>query len=129
MFAYISEHLNINSHIYTNMIKRKSRTITEEVRKVLPSLEEYLRKLPNKTALHYWELPQNLIVELKDNQNIKSKNRISIKRLLQNFEKNSEIERGITSIMNWRFQKYKLNINLPLNFENKYYVALYSHVI
>jgi len=97
----------------------------------IPTFEEYVASAPNKTKIHYWELPPSICVTLhRIPSNLKLHRRsITIGTLVSKFGKNSSIEKYISGIYNWRRKKYKIDTTFPINLNNKEYVIIYAIMV
>lgn len=107
----------------------KPATVWEDVRGNLPTFEAYLKMTPDIRELHYWDLPDHLVVDISDfklrvpSLSIHNPTIGTIKRIIG---RNRKIERKITKILNWKFKKFELTVNLPFKLTNIHYASLYS---
>ena len=91
------------------------------------NFDEYYRKSFTKQEIHYWDLPDTMIVgfiELPPNVLPKGKN-ISIRKLKQQVGNNKRAERKIKFLFVKR-KNLRIKIKFPIKLNNIYYVRLYA---
>jgi len=85
--------------------------------------EEYLKISPNKTEIHYWDLPENVSVGFRKipKEITPIGNTVTVRRLLEKIGKNRDIEKEINTI-----GRKLIKIKFPIKLNNINYVRLYA---
>ncbi|MBI3413645.1 MAG: hypothetical protein HY051_06250 [Candidatus Aenigmarchaeota archaeon] len=107
-------------------------SIWEDIKNDIPTFEKYLENSPDIQKIHYWNLPNHVVVDIS-NFKLRSPslsvNKPTIKTIKKLVGKNSKIEKKIIKIVNSSMKRFDLNMNLPLKLNNRAYVSLYSLMI
>ena len=97
------------------------------------NFRQYLNDAPEICNVHFWDLPKGTPVGLKskpENLNLRGHTQtVTVRRLLKLYGQNSEIEKNIKFLLNWRNKNHRINVRFPLSLKNVHYVKLYALMI